>query len=512
MNSRLYSHLFYAVLGAVIVAQSSSGWCADVTGSRLNIGSGHILTGTGTSIGGGANNTVLTNGHYAFIGGGTYNVATNYGVVGGGNFNAAGAAWATVGGGAGNIASGWISFIGGGGENFAGAQGAAVCGGLYNMSSGHASFVGAGQGNFASQDYATVLGGAEHRGNGEFATIGGGYAHNVTNEYGFIGGGSYNIAGYYGTIAGGTANLASGTYGVIGGGSVNKVTNTFGFIGGGRSNVVSSYGSVVGGERNLVEGQYGVVAGGVANTNLDTAGAIGGGTYNVSLNYAAVAGGFANLAGTLCSVGGGVSNDCYYGYADVIAGGYGNTAWGFTSFIGSGLRNQNYGQSGVIGGGDNNVVGYTYGTIPGGAQAATDKYGQQAYASGAFANAGDAQASLYVLRRSITGSATNELFLNGSNERILIWPGSTWTFEILVTARSTNGNSAGYKFEGVIENVSGTTAIVGAVVKTVLAEDVAGWDANASADNTNDALRVNVSGDATNIRWVATVRTAEVVQ
>ncbi|HEY0549975.1 MAG TPA: hypothetical protein VGF13_10265 [Verrucomicrobiae bacterium] len=89
--------------------------------------------------------------------------------------------------------------------------------------------------------------------------------------------------------------------------------------------------------------------------------------------------------------------------------------------------------------------------------------------------------------------------------------GATWTFEIQLAARSnTGGNSAGYLFSGVIKNVGGTTAIVGAVTKTVLAEDVGAWDANALEDNTNDALVVRVNGDNSNIRWVATVRPAEV--
>ena len=64
---------------------------------------------------------------------------------------------------------------------------------------------------------------------------------------------------------------------------------------------------------------------------------------------------------------------------------------------------------------------------------------------------------------------------------------------------------------GVIENVSGTTALVGTLTKITLGEDAPAWDANAEADNTNDALVIKVSGAAsTTIRWVATVRTAEV--
>src|SRR5207248_9048976 len=125
------------------------------------------------------------------------------------------------------------------------------------------------------------------------------------------------------------------------------------------------------------------------------------------------------------------------------------------------------------------------------------------YGSGAFANAGDAQASLFVLRNSTSTSGTTELFLDASSERMLIASGATWTFDILVSGRSSTGNSAGYRFIGVIENVSGTTAIVGSVSKTVIAEDVASWDANVSADNTNDALKITVNGDTSSVRWVA---------
>jgi hypothetical protein len=77
-------------------------------------------------------------------------------------------------------------------------------------------------------------------------------------------------------------------------------------------------------------------------------------------------------------------------------------------------------------------------------------------------------------------------------------------------ARSNTGNSAGYKFVGVIENVGGATAIVGAVTKTAIAEDIAAWDVNVTADNVNDALVITVNGDNTSVRWVATVKTTEV--
>jgi hypothetical protein len=62
------------------------------------------------------------------------------------------------------------------------------------------------------------------------------------------------------------------------------------------------------------------------------------------------------------------------------------------------------------------------------------------------------------------------------------------------------------------ETVFANTAIVGSVVKTVLAEDDATWDANVTADDTNDSLKITVTGPSASVRWVAFVRTVEVGQ
>ena len=84
-------------------------------------------------------------------------------------------------------------------------------------------------------------------------------------------------------------------------------------------------------------------------------------------------------------------------------------------------------------------------------------------------------------------------------------------FDILVVARSSTGQSAGYHIQGLIENVGGTTSFIGTPSVTTLGEDVASWNAIAAFDDTNDALIIKVIGaGGGTIRWVATVRTAEV--
>jgi hypothetical protein len=123
------------------------------------------------------------------------------------------------------------------------------------------------------------------------------------------------------------------------------------------------------------------------------------------------------------------------------------------------------------------------------------------------------------MRNATTNATPTELFLDGASTRLVIASGTTYTFSILVGARQTGGvagttgDSWGYKLEGVIKNVSGTTSLQGSVTQTVLAEADATFDCAATADNTNDALVVTVTGATNkNVRWVANIRLVEIAQ
>lgn len=156
------------------------------------------------------------------------------------------------------------------------------------------------------------------------------------------------------------------------------------------------------------------------------------------------------------------------------------------------------GSPGVIG--LNTAAGYTY------------------QRGGNFAAPGDAQSNNYVLRTVTTNSAVaTEAFLDGTggSRRMVLPSDSTWKFEVNAVARGVAGANdnlgAAYKFEGVLDNNGGTTAIIGSLVTTLLGEDVPAWDVTVSADDGNDALIVEVTGDATStIRWVVFVKTVEV--
>jgi hypothetical protein len=142
--------------------------------------------------------------------------------------------------------------------------------------------------------------------------------------------------------------------------------------------------------------------------------------------------------------------------------------------------------------------------------------------AGDFATVDDAITNQYVLRTQTTDATQTEMFRDGAggSVRMELSPDSTWRFEIHVVARKTlDGSpptyeSAGYKYSGVIDRTGAsptTTAIVGSVSETIDAEDSAAWSVTVDADNANNALRIQVTGEASKtIRWVAFVRTVEV--
>jgi hypothetical protein len=242
-------------------------------------------------------------------------------------------------------------------------------------------------------------------------------------------------------------------------------------ISGGQSNSISFYSEISlisGGNDNMIEG-------------LCYSCTVGGGDGNSIVSY--------NNAHRAANIGGGSGNRVesagdFYSYSfEVIAGGRDN-------LIQKGL-------SSVIGGGESNVVTESYSSIPGGLQAKASNYGQMAHASGNFAKPGDAQTSVYICRGSTADATPTELFLDGVSQRM---------------ARDTNGTSAGYQLLGTARNVNGITTMAAAPKQNILVEDIAFWDAMMIAHATNNTFGVRVTGAAaTSIRWVATVRTSEVM-
>jgi hypothetical protein len=197
------------------------------------------------------------------IGGGLGNLASGYATVGGGSHNAASAFRTTVGGGSHNVASVEYAVVSGGSRNVASATRATVGGGYGNTASHIDATVGGGGGNTASGKHATVSGGSQNSASGFDAMIGGGSYNTASGTYATVGGGSQNIAaGFDATIAGGAGNVVSGTYATAGGGLSNRAMDSYATVGGGYGNTGSgAFSTLPGGALNQAAGDYSFAAG-----------------------------------------------------------------------------------------------------------------------------------------------------------------------------------------------------------------------------------------------------------
>ena len=211
-----------------------------------------------------------------------------------------------------------------------------------------------------------------------------------------------------------------------------------------------------------------------------------------------VAIGWSNKATGVAGVAVGISNNVTQ---TAYAFGRENTASGWRSGV--------FGEASTA----SNTFSYAFGF-----GVVADKVGQVAFGSGGiFAHVGDSQFSFFKPFRETTDATPTELFLESvaNADRMTLSNNSAWAFRILVVARRTDatGGSAAYEFTGLIvrDANAASTAIVGTVVKTVVAETDAAWDCDVDADTTNGALRIKATGqNGKTIRWVARVETTEV--
>jgi hypothetical protein len=335
----------------------------------------------------------------------------------------------------------------------------------------------------------------------------------------------YNIAS---TTVGGSNNQATGTYAFIGGGG-DAGTAT-------ERNVASGqWSAVVGGAKNTASGNFGYIGGGYTNTANGPFDIIGSG-YNNSINatngYNIIAGGGSNTIATFVSfgvIGGGGSNSISTNASyQTIGGGSSNTTSNTYATVAGGQLNVASGTNSFIGGGFANAANGSYSVIPGGYQGTNRLvYGAFNYASGQFANKGDAQIGNYVYRLSNATGTIVYLTTDGTgtrsatNQAVISTNNYAYAFRMLIVGRNSTNNtdSASFQVTGMIANAGGTVSIVGTPVVTSIGATTgatsAGWAATGtitiSADTTNKALSIGITQTTTDtLHWVARVDTIEV--
>jgi hypothetical protein len=155
-------------------------------------------------------------GRYASVTGGAHNVA---GYSRDNPDGASGFPYASVSGGEGNRAEGYYSSISGGGINVARGYLSSISGGVFNSADGDGgSSVCGGERNFARTDSSTVCGGIENVAWTFGSTVSGGYANRAEGVASSVSGGYHNSTGAsYSSVSGGKDRTATAEYNWVAG-------------------------------------------------------------------------------------------------------------------------------------------------------------------------------------------------------------------------------------------------------------------------------------------------------
>jgi hypothetical protein len=490
-------------------------------------GAWNIVSSNFGAIGGGSGNQAT--GPAAAIAGGDRNIANDYGAfVGGGMSNRADGSRSTIAGGDRNFADKYSSTVGGGALNRANVLLSTIAGGYKNKTNGEYSTISGGEENETYGGYSTIAGGYLNIVRGSMATIGGGYKNRASGKRSVVAGGNHCISsGDLSFVGGGNLVRANGTYSAAAGGAQNNANGNHSFVGGGwLCQANGNYSAVLGGSRNRSDQTGATIGGGASNFSNGTYAVIGGGDRNqVNSNWGTVAGGRNNIVtattALYAAIGGGELNNTN-GSHTTIAGGYGNastsnyaavnggfknTAGASYSFVGGGKNNMANATFSTVGGGNGNTTSGDYASIAGGKDALAAKYGQTAYSSGKFSNAGDAQSSLFIVRNYAAAGATVDLYLDGSAQNMTVPNNTVWLFRALVVGTAFSAStSASWIITGMIQNSSGTLTISGVSLNQV--SNPGSWMAPIAVIN-GTALVIRVTAPGSSTRWVARVETVE---
>ena len=141
-------------------------------------------------------------------------------------------------------------------------------------------------------------------------------------------------------------------------------------------------------------------------------------------------------------------------------------------------------------------------------------WGKVAHAAGRFAANGDAQSGQFTLRADTTDATaeamrTNNLTAAATNQ-VVAASDTCITFSGTIVAMQNGAQSYGsWEIKGLLVNDGGTTTLANSAITVI--SNTSNWGLALSADNTNNALAVTVTGEAShNIRWVANIQTSEV--
>jgi hypothetical protein len=237
---------------------------------------------------------------------------------------------------------------------------------------------------------------------------------------------------------------------------------------------------------------------------------IGGGDRNTaSAIYSTVPGGVLNTASAEAAVVGGGQVNTASGTDSTISGGNTNTASAIRATVSGGGENVASSGSATVTGGFQNTASAGFARV-GGYQGLADREGLDVWAVGQFSNKGDAQIFQVPLTAKTTTNSAVELKAYQTT-RLTVPSGKAFSAEVSIIGIKSDGTAvARYLRQVTIKNVAGTTALVGSVI-TLGTDEAASTSISITADDTNDALKIEATGITSETwRWVAKVSAVEV--
>jgi len=146
-----------------------------------------------------------------------------------------------------------------------------------------------------------------------------------------------------------------------------------------------------------------------------------------------------------------------------------------------------------------------------GTRALANRVGMRAQSGGFFSVTGDGQSIELTSMCRTTSTTPAELFLDNSSARISIPNGKILSATINIVGTKSDGTSvAQFVRKACIKNVAGTTSLVNSV-ETIGTDTVNGTSVSITADDTNDALKIEVTGITSETwRWVASIEGVEI--
>ena len=317
-------------------------------------------------------------------------------------------------------------------------------------------------------------------------------------------------------------------------GPSSRATGAFATALGGATS--TSYGTKAAGTRSIA------IGGGDGNTYY--ANSTGTASVAIGASYASGADSFAAVIATNSSSYGATgANSIAMGYQAKATAIYSSSLGGFENIssgsysVTAGSRNTASATRSIAIGGHGNEASGTYSAILGGiGNTASGNFsraggyfadtqnidGKDAYASYSFFNDGDQQRASLVLFCDTTDATAEALRSNtsaaGTTNQVILPNNSAYSFSGTIIAResATDGSDyASWEIKGALlrdANAASTVLGNGIVNKLYATSGASAWAVALTADTTNGGLKVEVTGAAaTNIRWVATVNTSEVI-